>query len=177
MLSDARIRPLVRLLYVAAVVIVFNQGFELLARMGQVPIQPRSAAWRFRFLNVLASRAGWMIVIDALLFSAVIRLEDRRGLRLMGWLNLVLAAGAFLCLPVLARDGLTLRNTVPGHSIDLGVVLAGVPLALFTVIALLAGWTSVRRSRRPDWSGRKRPMTPLFTDTAPGISPRRGEEE
>jgi len=173
MLSDARIRPLVKLLYVAVVLILYNQITEILAGFGQNPVDPGSAEWRLRLFGVLATRAGWIVVADALLFAAVIRLDDRRGLRVLGWFNLVLGLAAAGCVAFLAHDGLVLRNSVPGQVIGLAVLRSGVPLALVMVIALYSGWGSIRKSRKPDWGGRNRPTTPLFTDTVRAESPRR----
>ncbi len=176
MLSDARIRPLVKLLFVAVALILFNQLVEVLVGLGQNPGEPGSPSWRIRSFTVLAGRAGWLVVADALLFAAVVRLDSRRGLRVLGWFNLGLGLAALGSLLMLARDGMRLRSGNLSRSAELGVVRAGVPFGLVAVIALFAGWLSVRRTKKPDWGGRNRPVTPLLTDTARAASPTRSED-
>jgi hypothetical protein len=171
MLSDSRIRQLVRLLYIAAILILLNQFMEAFFQLAQGAGGSDSASLRFRLLTILASRAGWLVVADALLFAAVIRLDNRTGLQALGWGNLILAIGLGLALMVMVRDARALRGA--NGSGGFGVLRAGVPLALIAVLTLLAGLISVRKSKKPDWAGKVRPATPLLTDTLKGQSPSR----
>ena len=178
MLTNTRIRPLVRLLFLAGVILLLSQLLDIWGTAVAAPIEAGSPEWRLRMLGLVVARIPMMIVADALLFAAMIWLDHRAAVHSMGWIHLALTPVLGAALLVLVRDALGLRKAVPGHAIDVAAVRFGITLALSTILALLAGWSAVRNSRKPRWGGRKRLMTPLFTDTEGSNTPdRSGQDE
>ena len=171
MLSDSRIQPLVRLLSLVGTLLLLSQLLDVWAIAISAPMDFGSAEWRLRMLGGFAGRIPMMVLGDVVLFAGMIRLQNREAVQRMGWIHLFLAPFFGAGLLLLIRDALALRNTVPGRSIDIAAVRFGTPLALATLLILLAGWFAVRNSRKPRWGGKKRLVTPLFTDTEGGKTP------
>lgn len=171
MLTDSRIQPLVRMLYLAGAVVLVGQALEIGATLISGPIQPGSAEWRFRMLGMVIPRFPALVFGDVLLFAAAVRLDGRPMVQALGWIHFLLTPVLGLVLLVLAHDTLALRNTVPGRSVDIAAVRMAAPLGLTVLLTLLTGWFAVRSSRKPKWGGKKRLMTPLFTDTADSKTP------
>jgi hypothetical protein len=106
----------------------------------------------------------------------MIWLDKRAAVQGMGWIHFLLFPVFGAGLLILVRDVLALRNAVPGHSMDIAAVRFGATLGLTTLLMLLTGWSAVRNSRKPRWGGKKRLMTPLFTDTEGSNTPDRSAQ-
>ena len=171
MLTNTRIRPLVRLLFLVGVILLLSQLLDIWGTAVAAPIEVGSSEWRLRMLGLLVGKLPMMIVADVLLFAAIIWLDHRAAVQSTGWIHLFLAPVLGGALLVLVRDVFALRKAVPGHAIDVAAVRFGTTLGLSTILVLLAGWFAVRNSRKPRWGGKKRLMTPLFTDTAESKTP------
>lgn len=176
MLTNTRIRPLVFLLLLVGTILLLSQLLDLWATVVSSPIDAGSAEWRLRMVGLVVARIPMMILADVLLFAAMIWLDKRAAVQGMGWIHLLLFPVFGAGLLILVRDVLALRNAVPGHSIDIAAVRFGVTLGLTTLLMLLTGWSAVRNSRKPRWGGKKRLMTPLFTDTEGSNTPDRSAQ-
>jgi hypothetical protein len=103
-------RYLFRSLYLAALLIVFDQAAEVLA--STYPFRPASPEWRFGMYGLLATRTSPLVLADAFLLVAAGGLGHRvflRGWAIFHFIAALLVAGG---LAGFALDYLQLRKTV-----------------------------------------------------------------
>jgi len=164
MLSESRIEPLARLLSLAGALIVVTQVLEMWA-VGGVLVAKTPAEWRVGLLGVLAGRIPLLVLADLVLYAGIVYQGSRAALRWMGWSHLVITAGLGFILLILASSVLTLLRAGVTRLALVTALRAAITFGLTALLTFLAGWLSVRNARRPKWVGRKRPKTPLLTDT------------
>ena len=173
MLSDSRIQPLARLLSLAGAVILLGQVLEIWTIAGALSVKTQ-VEWRVGFLGAIASRIPLMVLADVVLYMGIVYQGSRAALRWMGWVHLALTVILGIALLSLVADSRALLRTAPSRLALATALRAIVTIGVTALLTLLAGWFSVRHSHRPKWVGRKRPKTPLLTDTEETRTPNRG---
>jgi hypothetical protein len=103
-------RYLFRSLYLAALLIVFDQVAEVIA--STYPFRASSPEWRFGLYGLLATRTSPLVLADAFFLLAAAGLGHRTFLRGWGVIHFVAALVVAAGLAGFALDYLELRNTV-----------------------------------------------------------------
>ena len=116
-------------------------------------------------LGAVAARIPMIVLADVVAFAGIVLQGTRTAFRVMGWAHLALTLVLGMLLLAVASNVLALRAGNQGQMVRIAGVRIGVTLALAALLSLLAGWFSLRSSRRHKWIGRKRARTPLLTDT------------
>jgi hypothetical protein len=171
MFTESRVRPLVGLLYLGAFIILASQALDLFLAARATAGDPGSPEWRFAFLGLVSGKVGWLIVADTLVLAALVRLEHRTGLKAAGLVHLGITPVVGVALLVLAHDTLELRSSVSDRSVDFAALRTGFPLAATGLLVFVVGILAVRSARNSRGLTRRRPITPLLTDTEPAHRP------
>ena len=170
MLSDSQIQPLFRLLSLVGALILLSQALELLGLAASVP-RGSGEELRLTMLGALAGRIPFLVLSDVVLYAGIIYQGSRVAFRLMGWVHLAITLMLGMMLLILARDFMVMRSFAPARVPVVIVFRAGLILSLTALLTLLTGWFTLRTSQKSKWLGRKRPKTPLLTDTERPASP------
>jgi len=137
-------------LYAAAVVVLLDQGAELLVSL--YPFRVSDTQWRFGAFGLIMGRTTTAILVDVLVFLAAIGLGNRGLLR--GWAGLHLVVGFLLVLGLGAfvLDSIELRRqTRPEmtRTFDLAAGRAAVMVLVATFYCIWAAVATFRVTRIP----------------------------
>jgi hypothetical protein len=138
------------LLYPAGVLLLADQLADLTASLLANPPAPGLPTWRFGAFGLLMSRASMLLVADVLLFVPAIALQQRRVLRSLGLLHLVVASGLLAGVILFALDWLQIRKNVretATRPFDGAALRASVVAVLGLGMSTWAGITVLRVTR------------------------------
>jgi hypothetical protein len=163
-------RAILAVLFGAGLLILLDQGADLLATLLVRPVELGSASWRFGVFGLLASRVSALIVADVMLFVAAVALGWRGVLRWLGVIHLGLSAVFAGGLVLFFLDALQVRGTMPAQSaaaISGAAARAGI-VALATCVALAWAGIAARRGGG-NRTGRRERAPLVVSETKDGL--------
>jgi len=145
-------RRLLPLLYLAALLIFFDQALDILG--GVWPLHPDLTNWRVGTFGVVLARLEFLALADALAIATALFLDHRKVLAVLAAVHLVIGIGLVAGLALFALDVLQLRRVMKPERVrqlDLAAVRTialGGATALACFIFPIAVWRTRQRQAK-----------------------------
>ncbi len=145
-------RRLLPLLYLAALLIVFDQALDILG--GVWPLHPELTNWRVGTFGVALSRLEFLALADALAVATALFLDHRKLLAVLSAVHLVVGTVLVGGMALFALDVLQLRRLMRPERVrqlDIAAIrtlLLGGATALACLIFPIAVWRTRQRKAK-----------------------------
>lgn len=147
-------RRLLPLLYLAALMILFDQALDILG--GVWPMHPELTNWRVGTFGVTLSRLEFVALADALAVATALYLDHRRVLAFLAVIHLVVGVVLVAALALFSLDVLQLRKLMRPERVRqldiaaLRTVAMGGAAALACLIFPIGVWRTRQRQAREE---------------------------